>query len=353
MSQTVEDIRVLHYLNPFFAGIGGEESNDRGPQVEIGSRGPGRLVDNLLGNSGKVVATLICGDNFFMDHENEVNEVLSQAAKKYGVNLMIAGPAFNAGRYGLACGSICQFANERLGLPSVTAMSLENPGTEFRRKKVYILPTGGSVKSMGEVLPRLVQLGVKLAQGKPPASAAVEGYLPRCMRFNERVDQTAARRAVDMVLLKVRGEPYQTEIRLEEQEKVTPPPPIGALDEAMVAVVTEMGFIPHGNPDRIASARTRVWGRYSIAKMMSLSSDQFMYIHGGYNTREVDRDPNRGVPLDALREMEREGRIKKLMDEVFSTCGNGGELAEMKRIGQEMARELKQRGVTAVIIPST
>jgi glycine reductase len=114
-----------------------------------------------------------------------------------------------------------------------------------------------------------------------------------------------------------------------------------------------MGFIPHGNPDHIASARAKVWGHYSIADMNSVLPDKFMYIHGGYNTKDVDKDPNRGVPVDALREMEKEGWIKKLMDEVFSTCGNGGSLNEMKRIGQEMARELKQRGATAVILSST
>ncbi|HSQ04996.1 MAG TPA: glycine/sarcosine/betaine reductase selenoprotein B family protein, partial [Burkholderiales bacterium] len=69
--------------------------------------------------------------------------------------------------------------------------------------------------------------------------------------------------------------------------------------------------------------------------------------------RDVDQDPTRGVPVDALREMEREGRIRKLVDEVFSTCGNGGALTEMKRIGEEMAREVKKQGATAVIIPAT
>ena len=353
MSETDKSINVLHYLNPFFAGIGGEECNDRGPQVEPGSRGPGRLLDQLLGIRGKVVATLICGDNFFTGHESEVTAALAGAVKAYSIDLIIAGPAFSAGRYGLACGSLCQFASEQLGLPAVTAMSMENPGTEYRRRKVYILPTGESVKSMGDILPRLMKFGVKLAQGQALGPADVEGYLPRGIRYNERVGKTAAERAVDMVLAKVRGEPYQTEIRLEEQERVMPPAPLGPLDQAVVAIVTEMGFLPHGNPDRIASSRNKVWGRYSVAGMNSVSSDQFMYIHGGYNTQDVDRDPNRGVPVDALRDMEREGRIKQLVDEVFSTCGNGGALTEMKRIGQEMAREVKRRGATAVIIPAT
>ncbi len=353
MSDTLQSINVLHYLNPFFAGIGGEESNDLGPQVEAGSRGPGRLLDQLLGKRGQIVATLICGDNFFMGHESEVTAALVAAAKAHRADLVIAGPAFNAGRYGLACGSICQFASEQLGLPAVTAMSMENPGTVFRRRKVYILPAGESVKSMGEIMPRLAQFGVRLAQRQALGPADVEGHLPRGIRYNERVEKTAAERAVNMVLAKVRGEPYQTEIRLEAQESVAPPAALGPLDQAVVAIVTEMGFVPHGNPDRIASSRAKVWGRYSIAGMNRASSEQFMYIHGGYDTQDVDQDPNRGVPVDALRDLEREGQIKELVDEVFSTCGNGGALNEMKRIGQEMAREVKRRGATAVIIPAT
>lgn len=351
MSET--GVRVLHFLNPFFAGIGGEEMNDRSPELQAGGRGPGRLIDKFLEGRGSVIATLVCGDNYFTDHPDEATRALADAVKEYRIDLVIAGPAFSAGRYGLACGALCEFATERLGVPAVTAMSTENPGAAFRRRKVYVLRTGESVKSMGEIVPRLVQFGLKLARNEPPGSADVEGYLPRGIRFNERVEKTAAQRAVDMVLAKVRNEPYHTEIRLEEQEKVTPPAPLGPLDEAVVAIVTEMGFLPHGNPDRIASSRNKVWGRYSIAGMNRVSPDRFMYIHGGYNTKDVDQDPNRGVPVDALRDMEGEGRIRKLVDEVFSTCGNGGALTEMKRIGEEMAREVKKRGATAVIIPAT
>ncbi|MCC7484877.1 MAG: glycine/betaine/sarcosine/D-proline family reductase selenoprotein B [Burkholderiales bacterium] len=347
------ETRILHYLNPFFAGMGGEEANDRGPELATGSLGPGRLLDKSLAGRAKVAATLVCGENFFMEHEEEVAGKLIEAAGEHRIDLVVAGPAFSAGRYGLACGAICELANGRLGLPAVTAMSLENPGTEYRRRRVYILPAGESVKSMSEIVPRLAEFAMKLAANGTPGPAAVEGYLPRGIRRNVRTEKTAAQRAVDMLLKKLRGEPYETEIRLEAQERVAPAPPIGALDEAVVAIVTEMGFLPHGNPDRIASSRAKVWGRYSIAGMDAVSAEKFMYIHGGYNTRRVDEDPNRGVPVDALRALEREGRIKRLVDEIFSTCGNGGALTEMKRIGQEMAREVRRRGATAVILPAT
>jgi betaine reductase len=353
MARDAAKIRILHFLNPFFAGLGGEEANDRGPEVQEGSRGPGRAVDQLLGTAGKVVATLICGDNFFSGHEVEVLAALEKAAVTYQIELVLAGPAFNAGRYGWACGAICQAAAERLHLPAVTAMSPENPGAAFRRQRVYIIPTGNSVRSMGEVLPRLLGLGLKLARQEPAAPAEEEGYLPRGLRFNERAGKTGAQRSVDMLLAKMRGEPFQTEIALEAYDAVSPAPPLTSLTDAVIGLATEMGLIPPGNPDRIPSARSKVWGRYSIASLDRLSPGQFSYVHGGYDTRRADQDPNRAVPLDALRAMEREGRFRHLLDEVLSTCGNGGALEDMKRIGREMATEARQQGVTGVVLPAS
>ncbi len=353
MASDPSEIRILHFLNPFFAGLGGEEANDRGPEAQEGSRGPGRAVDQLLGTAGKIVASLICGDNFFPGHEAEVLATLEKVAREYHIDLVLAGPAFNAGRYGWVCGAICQAAAERLHLPAVTAMSPENPGAAFRRQRVYIVPTGNSVRSMGEVLPRLLGLGLKLARHEPVASAEEEGYLPRGLRYNERGDQTAARRSVDMLLAKMRGGPFQTEIALEAHDPVPPASPLSSLKDAVIGLATEMGLIPPGNPDRIPSARSKVWGRYAITNLDRLSPEHFSYVHGGYDTRRADQDPNRAVPLDGIRALEREGRFKHLLDEILSTCGNGGALEEMKRIGREMAAAAKQQGVTGVILSAS
>lgn len=353
MEKGKKEIRILHFLNPFFAGIGGEEANDQGPRVETGSRGPGRALEERLGRAGKIVVTLICGDNFFPGHEAEVLSALERAARENHVDLVLAGPAFDAGRYGWACGAICQAAGAKLNLPAVTAMSPENPGAAFRRQRVYIVPTGNSVRSMGEVLPRLLALGLKLARQEPVGPAPDGGYLPRGLRYNERVDQTAARRSVDMLLAKMRGEPFRTEIALEAHDPVSPAPPLLSLKDAVIGLATEMGLIPPGNPDRIPSARSKVWGRYSIANLDRLLPEHFSYVHGGYDTRRVDQDPNRAVPLDGIRALEREGRFKYLLDEILSTCGNGGALEEMKRIGREMAAAAKRQGVTGVILSAS
>jgi glycine reductase len=76
-------------------------------------------------------------------------------------------------------------------------------------------------------------------------------------------------------------------------------------------------------------------------------------VHGGYDNSAALQDPNRLVPLDAVRTLEREGMIGPLLNELFVTVGNLGSLNAMKRIGAEIANMLLQRGVGAVILPAT
>ena len=76
-------------------------------------------------------------------------------------------------------------------------------------------------------------------------------------------------------------------------------------------------------------------------------------VHGGYDNSAALQDPNRVVPLDAIRALEREGMIGTLLDELFVTVGNLGSLNAMKRMGAEIASILVERGVGAVILPAT
>jgi glycine reductase len=67
----------------------------------------------------------------------------------------------------------------------------------------------------------------------------------------------------------------------------------------------------------------------------------------------VNEDPNRLVPVDALRSMEREGRIGKLHEEVFTTAGVATALKNAELIARGMAEAMKAHGIDAVILTST
>src|SRR5689334_3427992 len=63
-------IAVVHYINQFFAGIGGEDRADQPPVHRAGPVGPGVALATRLGDRGRVVGTVICGDNYFVEHQD-------------------------------------------------------------------------------------------------------------------------------------------------------------------------------------------------------------------------------------------------------------------------------------------
>lgn len=89
--------RVVHYINQFFAGIGGEEKADIRPELREGVVGPGMALNTAMNEEAEIVATIICGDSYFNENLEEAKNEIIEMVKKYNPDLFIAGPAFNAG----------------------------------------------------------------------------------------------------------------------------------------------------------------------------------------------------------------------------------------------------------------
>ena len=68
-------MRVVHYLNQFFGGIGGKNKRACRLEVREGAVGPGLLLEQLLGDDAKVVMTLVCGDNYAVENQEEMIDV--------------------------------------------------------------------------------------------------------------------------------------------------------------------------------------------------------------------------------------------------------------------------------------
>ncbi len=56
-------IRIVHYINQFFAGIGGEEKGDVSLDHTDEPKGPGIGLMQFLGDDAEIVRTIWCGDN--------------------------------------------------------------------------------------------------------------------------------------------------------------------------------------------------------------------------------------------------------------------------------------------------
>src|SRR6266542_5377283 len=96
-------VRVVHYVNQFFGGIGGEERADEPVQIRIGAVGPGRGLEQQWAGAARIVATIVGGDNFVSTRSAEAEPAIRAALAEHRPDVVVAGPAFNAGRYGLSC----------------------------------------------------------------------------------------------------------------------------------------------------------------------------------------------------------------------------------------------------------
>jgi len=346
-------IRVVHYVNQFFGGIGGEKEANIPPGVKKGPVGPGQLLQSLIAEKGEIVATVYCGDNYINQNwESAIREIVRIISDLHP-SVVIAGPAFSSGRYGIACGGICNAVQEEIGIPSVCGMYEENPAVDQYRSKVYIVATSETVIGMEKAIPVMAKLAMKLALSEPIGSPFEEGYLPKGKRLNEFAEKTGAERAIDMIIKKMKREDFVSELPLPRYELVPSAPPIKDLSKATIALVTEGGLVPTGNPDKIESGWATKWKKYSIQGISSLLKGSYECVHGGFDTSVVNEDPNRLVPLDSVADMEKAGEIGRLDDHYYVTVGNMGSIQVMKKFGAEMAKELKAASVQGVILTAT
>ncbi len=345
--------KVVHYINQFFAGIGGEEKADHKPEVREGVVGPGIGINAALGDEAEIIATVICGDTYFNENLEEAEAVVLEMVEKYNPDLFIAGPAFNAGRYGVAAGAVTKAVQEKLGIPAVTAMYVENPGADMYKADVYIVKTGNSAATMGKAIPALTSLALKLLKGEEIGTPDEDNYMARGVRKNYFAEERGSKRAVDMLIKKLKGEDFVTEYPMPAFDRVPPNPAVKDLSKAKIGLVTSGGIVPKGNPDKIESSSASKYGKYDISGFDKLSEADHETAHGGYDPVYANADPNRVLPVDVLRDLEKEGKIGELHRYYYATVGNGTAVASAKRYAEEFAKELVADGVDAVITTST
>lgn len=346
-------IRVVHYINQFFGQIGGEEKADIAPEIREGVVGPGMAFNQALKGEAEIVATVICGDSYFNENIEKAKSEILNMIKKYNPDLFIAGPAFNAGRYGVACGSISKAVKDELNIPVVTGMYIENPGADMFKKEVYIISTKDNAAGMRDAVPAMAKLALKLAKGQETGAPKEEGYIERGIRRNYFADQRGSKRVVDMLVKKIKGEAFTTEYPMPDFDRVPPNSPVTDMAHATIALVTSGGIVPKGNPDRIEASSASKFGRYNIEGILDLTEATYETAHGGYDPVYANHDADRVLPVDVLRELEKEGAIGKLYHYFYTTVGNGTSVANSKKYAAKIAEELRNDGVDAVILTST
>ena len=347
------EFKVLYYVNQFFGQVGGEDKAGMEPEFRQEKVGPSVGFEQKLKGEGKVTGTIICGDNYFNENKEKALNFILDVVKKEAPDVFVAGPAFNAGRYGIACAETAKAVAEELNIPVVTGMYIENPGLDTCKQVAYVISTSDSAGGMRKALPLMAEITCKLANGVGLGSPEEEGYIPRGMRKTLVVEKRGSLRAVEMLINRLKGEEFVTEMPMPVFDVVQPAAAIKDLSKATIALCTSGGIVPAGNPDRIQSASAQKWGKYDVSSRDALNAPDFYTTHGGYDPVYANEIPDRVAPLDILKELQKEGYIGKVYDFFYTTTGTGTSVSNAVKFGTEIGKELKDAGVDGVILTST
>lgn len=344
--------KAILYINQFFGSVGGEDQADFEPVLKAGAVGPGLALQATL-HDCEITHTIICGDNYMNSHRDEAIKRIDEFLQDKELDIFFAGPAFQSGRYGMSCGEICKYVTDTYHIPCITCMNEENPGVDaYRSNLFYILKGNKSAAKMRSDVKVMTALANKLLNGEEIGWAEAEGYFSRGIRKEVFVQKTPVDRAVDMLLAKLNGQPYDTEFKIELVESVTP---AAAVDpkKANIALITTGSLVPVGNPDRIPSGTASIWKKYDISQLDTFRAGEFYSVHGGFSTNNVNADPEVLVPLAQAKQLMKEGLIGQLHPEYYVTTGNLTIVKEAVRMGREMAADLLAQHVDACIFVST
>lgn len=79
--------------------------------------------------------------------------------------------------------------------------------------------------------------------------------------------------------------------------------------------------------------------------------EDLMVSHGGYDNGDVNKDINCMFPITRLQELAKEGFIKEVAPVHFGFMGGGGDQTLFReQTGPEIARQLKEEDVDAVLL---
>jgi glycine reductase len=99
-------------------------------------------------------------------------------------------------------------------------MFLEKPAVEFYRKSVHSIETANRASGIAKAMSKVVEGALKLLLGRQPGSPRPHGYIPQGIKVALVRDRLGAKRAVDLLLKKIKEEPFGTGITFPNLDSV-------------------------------------------------------------------------------------------------------------------------------------
>lgn len=134
-------MKVLMIFDQGLAGAGGKSNPNQELAIAKGGIGSALMLKPHFDQvSANIVATLYCGNEYFLNHEKEVVIKMTKMAEKIQPDMVVCGPCFNFEDYALMSAEIAKSIKENTNLNVVAMMSQENESTiEAYKDKIDIL----------------------------------------------------------------------------------------------------------------------------------------------------------------------------------------------------------------------
>lgn len=139
--------KIALILNHVQAGMGSDENAMLPPSGKKSALGPGEILKPMFkSHDVDLVATLFCGDQYYLSHAEEVEKKFIGFAQKFEIDAVLCGPAMQYPNFGEMSARLAK-AFEVNGIPSVASMSIENPATEIFKNEITIvkMPKKGGI----------------------------------------------------------------------------------------------------------------------------------------------------------------------------------------------------------------
>jgi glycine reductase len=108
-----------------------------------------------------------------------------------------------------------------------------------------------------------------------------------------------------------------------------------------------------GNPDKQVSANATRYFRHDVSELESLSGKDWEAYHAGYFNHIVNKNPNYILPLSFMRDLQRKGEIGGIYPHIYALPGVSTPVAQARRMGADIARELKEARVSGCLLVAT
>lgn len=123
-------MKVLLVFDQGLAGVGGKSNPNVGLHAEYGGIGSALMLQPHFDKIGaEVLATMYCGNEYFVNNKEEVILKMTAMAKKLNPDFVICGPCFNFIDYGLMSAMLTENIMNKTDIPVCTIMSKENEET--------------------------------------------------------------------------------------------------------------------------------------------------------------------------------------------------------------------------------